>query len=372
MLGRPARSNLPSRGLWRIVDDRIMAVDRSWDGPTTVLVPSEDVLNLAVDLPFATRRQREAALPFAVEDAAAEPLSALHCALGVEIGPRRHLAGVVRHARMREWLAMLATADLDPAILTPDALMLPLPSAGAWSVRIDEGRALVRTDQATGFALPARDLPTVWSAAGRPRLQALGGALPEAMQDGVEAETLALGSTGDPVVVIPPLDLRQGLYAAVRKGELSWARTLAMVAGVGVLAHLAILAVDTLVLDGMADRREVEARAMLAQVSPTLAPGEDIVAAADRIAPRGGGAKPFTGLLARTSQALPAAGGVAFSSLAYADAGQLDLGVIVADPAALDQAVAALNGAGLSATGSAGPPAATGVSGTIRIEGGAR
>ena len=55
MLGRPARSNLPCRGLWRIVDDRIIAVDRAWDGPTTVLAPSEDVLTLTVDLPFPTR-----------------------------------------------------------------------------------------------------------------------------------------------------------------------------------------------------------------------------------------------------------------------------------------------------------------------------
>ncbi len=340
-----------------------------------MLVPSEDVLTLAVDLPFATRRQREAALPFAVEDAAAEPLAALHCALGIEVSPRRHLAGVVRHTRMREWLAMLATADLDPVILTPDALMLPLPAAGAWSVRIDEGRAVVRTDQATGFALPVRDLPNVWIAGGQPRLNTLGGDLPEAMLEGVEAETVSLGVLGGPIAVIPPLDLRQGAYAAVDTQSMGLARTLATIAAVGVLAHLSITAVDTWLLDRMADRREVEARSMLAQVYPQLTPGEDVVAAADRIVPQSSGAKRFTGLLARTSQTLPA-GGTRFTSLDYSDPGQMNLAVTLADAAALDQAVAALNAIGVTATGSvSGPPATTpgssGVSGTIRIEEGA-
>lgn len=379
MLGRPLGSKLPSRGLWRIVDDRIIAVDRAWPGPTTVLVPSEDVLILAVDLPFATRRQRETALPFAVEDAVAEPLAALHCALGQEIAPRRHLAGIVRHGRMREWLAMLATADLDPAILTPDALALRTPAPGAWTLRIDDGRGLVRTDQGAGFALPARDLPTAWLAAGKPRLSVQGGDLPETMLEGVEAETAMLGAIGEPVAVLPPLDLRQGLYAAVRVGgPAGVARTLAMIAGVGVLAHLSILAVDALLLDRMADRREVEARALLTQISPQLAPGEDLAAAAERVLPQAGsGVRPFTRLLAQTSQALPGAvGAVAFASLAYTDTGALDLGVTVPDAATLDRAVGALKAAGLNASGApAGvdqAAAGQGLNAAIRIDGAAR
>lgn len=372
MLGRPARSNLPSRGLWRIVDDRIIAIDRAWSGPTTVLVPSEDVLTLAVDLPFATRRQRETALPFAIEDAVAEPLSALHCALGQEFAPRRHIAGVVQHGRMRAWLAMLATADLDPAVLVPDALSLPMPAAGVWSVRIDDGRALVRTDQGTGFALPARDLPTAWSAAGRPRLSVLGGDLPETMIEGVEDETVLLGSVSEPVAVIAPLDLRQGVYAAVRMGAPSALKTVAMIAGVGVLAHVGILAIDAVVLNRMAETREAETRQLLQQVAPNIAPGEDLIAAADRALPQGsGGARPFTRLLAQTSSALPPAGQVAFSSVDYGDAGDLSLGVNVPDAATLERAVGALNAAGLSAEGApAGVDqgaAASGLNAAIRI-----
>jgi general secretion pathway protein L len=372
MLGRPARSNLPSRGLWRIVDDRIIAIDRTWSGPTTVLVPSEDVLTLAVDLPFTTRRQRETALPFAIEDAVAEPLAALHCALGQEIAPRRHLAGVVQNARMRKWLAILATADLDPAVLLPDALSLPMPATGTWSVRVDSGRALVRTDQGTGFALPVRDLPTAWSAAGQPRLALLGGDLPDTMIEGVEDESVLLGTVHDPVAVLAPLDLRQGTHAAVRAGAPDVLKTVAMIAGIGVLAHVGILAVDALLLHRMAETREAETRLLLQQVAPNLASGEDLIAAADRALPQGsGGARPFTRLLAQASGALPSAGQLGFTQVAYDQAGELSLGVVVPDAATLEQAVAALNTAGLTASGApAGVDqgmATTGLNAAIRI-----
>ena len=375
MLGRPVRSNLPSRGLWRIVDDRILAVDRSYSGPTTVLVPSEDVLTLAVDLPFATRAQRIAALPFALEDAVAEPLSTLHFALGTEIAPRRHVAGVVRHARMQVWIELLADADLEPAVLMPDALALPMPPEGVWVVRLDGDRCLVRTDTGAGFALPLSSLEGAWTAAGRPRLIPLGDALPVTFAEAIEAETVHLGAMGEPVVVLPPLDLRQGPYAATRVTSASAVRTLALVAGVGVVAHIVLLGFDTFLLDRMADKKETEARAALQTVAPATAADEDIVAAADRIVPNAGsGVRPFTRLLAQTSGALPGAGAVAFNSATYAPGG-LDLGVVVSDAATLDRAVQALTATGLTATGApSGVDAATatnGLNATLKVATGA-
>ena len=350
MLGRPARSNLPSRGLWRIVDDRIIAVDRSYAGPTTVLVPSEDVLTLTVDLPFPTRAQRLAHLPYAVEDAVAEPLSTLHFALGLEVAPRRHIAGVVRHARMRSWLTMLAEAGLETSILLPDALALPLPPQDVWVVKSDGDRALIRTDNGAGFATALSALSAVWTAAGKPKIFPLGDPLPVAQAEGVENEAALLGSMGETVAVLPPLDLRQGVYAATRSGAPTAARTIALVAGIGVLAHIGILGIDTLLLHNMAEKKEAEARAFLQGVAPQIAAEEDLVAAAARIAPSAGGVRPFTRLLAQTSGAMPGAGAVAFNSAAYAP-GSLDLGVVVSDTATLDRAVAALNASGLTASG---------------------
>jgi len=377
MLGRPARSNLPSRGLWRIVDDRIIAVDRTYAGPTTVLVPSEDVLTLTVDLPFPTRAQRVANLAYALEDAVGEPIATVHFALGMEVAPRRHIAGVVRHARMQSWIALLAEAELEPAILLPDALTLPMPSPGAWVVKAEGERALVRTDNGAGFALPLSAIDAAWTTAGKPRLQTVGDPLPEALADGVEHEAALLGAMGETVAVLPPLDLRQGAYAATRSGGPSAARTIALVAGIGVLAHIGLLGTDTLLLHNMAEKKEAEARTLLQSVAPQITAEDDLIAAADRILPSaGGGIRPFTRLLAQTSGAMPGAGAVAFNSAVYAP-GSLHLGVAVSDAATLDRAVAALNASGLTATGAPAAVDATqatnGLNATIQITpGGAR
>ena len=377
MPGRPARSNLPSRGLWRIVDDRILAVDRSWAGPTTVLVPSEDVLTLTVDLPFPTRAQRLNNLPYALEDAVAEPLPTLHFALGQEVAPRRHIAGVVRHGRMQGWLTVLDAADLGTALLVPDALTLPVPPTGAWVVRVEGPRALVRTDNAAGFAVPLSMLESAWAAAGRPRIVPLGDPLPGTLSEGVDASVVVADPAGDPLVVLPPLDLRQGPYAAARPTALSAGRTLALVAGIGVLAHISILGLDTLLLHGMAEKKEAEARAVLQSVAPQVAATDDPVAAADRLLPgAGGGNRAFTRTMAQTSGALPGAGVIAFNRAAWTP-GDLDLTVVVPDASTLDRAVQALNASGLSATGT---PAAVdavtatgGLNASIRIAtGGAR
>jgi general secretion pathway protein L len=370
MLGRPARSNLPSRGLWRIVDDRIIAVDRAYAGPTTVLVPSEDVLTLTVDLPFPTRAQRLAHLPYAVEDAVAEPLSTLHFALGLEVAPRRHIAGVVRHVRMRSWLAMLAEAGLETSILLPDALALPLPPQDVWVVKSDGDRALIRTDNGAGFATALSALSAVWTAAGKPKIFPLGDPLPVAQAESVENEAALLGSMGETVAVLPPLDLRQGVYAATRSGAPTAARNIALVAGIGVLAHIGILGIDTLLLHNMAEKKEAEARTLLQSVAPQIAAEDDLIAAAARIAPSAGGVRPFTRLLAQTSGALPGAGAVAFNTATYAP-GSLDLGVAVSDAATLDRAVAALNASGLTATGAPAAvdaaQATNGLNATIQI-----
>lgn len=370
MPGRTANSNLTIRGLWRIVDDRIIAVDRSYAGPTTVLVPSEDVLTLTVDLPFATRAQRLENLAYALEDAVGEPLASLHFSLGMEVAPRRHIAGVVRHARMQSWIALLTEAGLESALLIPDALTLPVPSPGAWVVKADETRALVRTDNGAGFATPLSMLDAAWNAAGRPRLQTVGAPLPEALADGVEESVALLDPAGQSTAVLAPLDLRQGAYAAVRTGTPSPARTLALVAGLGVLAHIAILGVDTVLLHNMAEKKEAEARAVLQAVAPGVAATDDPLTVAERIAPSSGGNRPFIQLMARTSGALPGAGAAPFDTVVY-EPGTLDLTVAVADAAALDRVVTALNASGLNASGAPAAVdagrAANGLNATLHI-----
>jgi general secretion pathway protein L len=183
--------------------------------------------------------------------------------------------------------------------------------------------------------------------------------------EGVDASGVTVDFSSEPLLILPPLDLRQGAYAATRPTDLSAGRTLAWVAGIGVVAHIAMLGIDTLVLHGMAERKEAEARAVLQSVAPQVTANDDPVAAADRLLPgAGGGAKPFTGLMARTSQALPGAGVVSFSRVAYVP-GELDIAVVVPDASTLDGAVQALNASGLTASGEPGVVDAAAASGGL-------
>ncbi|QYF85950.1 type II secretion system protein GspL [Brevundimonas sp. PAMC22021] len=338
-------------GLCRIVDDRIDEVDPIYDGPVTVLVPSEDVLVLAVDLPFASRRQREAAAPFAVEGLIAQPLDQVHVALGMEIAPSRHLCGVVRLDVMARWTALLDQADLDQVVLTPDALMLATPPTGAWRLVIDDGRALVRTDDGAGFAIDLQGLSAAWQIAGRPRLLPAGDPLPELMREGVDDSTFELSTSGKPLLVTPPLDLRQGAFTGRRARPASLARTLSLIAAAAVAAHLAILVADTVALDRSADREEAETRRLLAARAPGAESEPDLAAAVDRVAPEVSAATggPFISTLSRVSGALPGTR-TSFRAITYAPAQPLKLAVSAPDAAALDAAVRALNQTGLQAT----------------------
>jgi general secretion pathway protein L len=85
--------------------------------------------------------------------------------------------------------------------------------------------------------VPLAMLDSAWKAAGQPRIAAIGEPLPDAMAEGVDATAAVVDPAGDPLLVLPPLDLRQGPYAATRPTAASAGRILALVAGIGVVAH---------------------------------------------------------------------------------------------------------------------------------------
>lgn len=338
-----------ARGIWLLGDGDLVTVETFDLGVAAVLVPSELVLVLAVDLPLPTRRRRLEALPFAVEDALAEPIDAVHLALGAEIAPRRHLVGVVAHGVMRQWAAQLEDAGLSHAALIPDALALPRPPSGSWSVDISGGRALIRVEDGTGFAVPADRLPAAWAAGGAPSCISYGDPLPEGM-------TLAdNGITADPLaarLIVPLLDLRQGVYARPRNALAPAWRRLAIVAAGGLLAHAAIAAADTAALRNIAADRETETQALLAEKAPGLVVGDNLVAAASNLLPNdAGGSSRLLPLLARTSTALaPLGAQVAVRDLSWVEAeGALGLDLDAPDLATLQRVQATLDAAGLEA-----------------------
>lgn len=355
----------PTAGIYTLASGVAVALER-WDvGPATVLVPTEDVLLLAVDLPIAGRAQRLAALPFAIEDRIADPLDTVHVALGAEVGPRSFVAGVVRHDIMLGWIAVLDAAGLGHAAIVPDALLLPVPPAGSWSVEAAAGRVIVRTDSGAGFAVPVERFAVVWAA---------GGSLPCVIYGVPLPFDLPMSSAGDAGIasqrlLTPGLDLRQGRYAAAARPVPAALRRLGIVLAAGLLAHTAIAAADTLKLRGIAANRRTTAEVLVRQ----MLPGTPLTADLDRLLPSGGaGRGRFLPLLTRAAAALTPVGGLTLTKLSYTDGdGALTLGVEAADIGGLQRAQSALVSAGLSPVSGAATAAPGRADGDIVIRGAA-
>ena len=336
----------PVTGLWSLGREGPVLVDAGWTGTPTVLVPTEDILILAVDLPIANRTQRLAALPFAVEDKVSEPIEALHAALGAALAPGRYLAGVVRHDRMAHWCAQIDANGLEQAAILPDALSLPAPRAGCWAAAADGDRVLVRRPDGIAFALPASAFEDVWQAADRPRLISWGDPLPERFS----AEPADLGPAGSSTIAgSVPLDLRQGRYARA-SNRPPWLQRLLQVAAIGLLAHAAIYAVDTVSLVRSAHARQAETAALVAAAGgPT---GGDLAATAEAMLPGGDSGSGLLPMFSRAARALqPVAQTIAFQALGYERASGLTMEIEASDLASLQRAEGALREAGLQPVG---------------------
>ncbi len=349
---KASEPGLPARGIWAIAGDRLELVEY-WDvGPAIVLVPNEQILILAVDLPLPSLAKRAAALPFAVEDALGQPLDIVHTALGEELSPRRHLAAVVENGLMLEWIALLNEAGLERAALVPDALRLPVPEAGEWSVQIASTRACVRRDEGTGFAAPAGDLAALWRLAGRPGLVVFGEPLPPdlAAEPG-HREGALLDIPATPLLK-PAIDLRQGIYARPSRRLSSVWRRVALVAAAGLASHAVVALADTLALGHIAHVHRDRLAAMIEQAAPGTVVGDDPSATVADLFPADGSATSgFLPLLARSSAALRSLPQPpAVTSLDYDEGTRsLTLEVEGGDLPALQRAQGALAGAGLDA-----------------------
>jgi general secretion pathway protein L len=336
-------------GIWTLDGDNLVNLERFDVGPAIVLVPAEEVLLMAADLPIASARRRLEALPFAIEDRVAQPLADIHAALGAEVGAQRYLAGVIARDRMRRVVDLLIASGLERAALVPDVLGLPVPPPGAWSIDVAAGRALVRAEDGTGFAVPVAHLTTAWGAAGRPRAILYGGAVPEEISS--EAGTYEEQSLAARLIQ-PALDLRQGQYAAPRRIVSPLWRRIAMVAAAGALAHAAIAGVDTLAVERIASAKASQTRALVQQIAPSAVIGDDVAASAAEILPAGGaGPSGFLPLFVRVGGAIkPLGSAIRMHAMSYdASAGTMSIEVEAATIEGLQQVGSALTAAGISA-----------------------
>ncbi|MGB3738707.1 MAG: type II secretion system protein GspL [Pontixanthobacter sp.] len=390
-------------GIWSLDNGNLASVEDFDEGPCVVLVHSENVLMLAVELPpIASAAKRRAALPFAIEDRVAQPLEKVHVALGAELSPNVFLVCVVRHDLMQRWIARLELADLHHASLVPDALALPRPTPGHWAVDLvggvrddmddadPAGRACIRAPDGTGFAMPAAMLEQAWTAAGEPRCIAFGDPLPPHMQGAFEpavGEPAPLGEVPGASLppglllqeqslaqrlIVPALDLRQGIYAAPRAGFDPLRKRIATILGIGLVAHAAIAGANVMALSNIADEREAEVRLLAQNMQPPFTIDADLAVTAAAITPTASSSAPgqFLPLLTRAGTALGASVGVlTWQSVGFDAATQsLTLAVEAADLEALQAASAALEAGGLVVTpGAANSAQSTTAVGTAGI-----
>lgn len=351
-------------GIWSLDGDQPRLVENSGDAPSNappvVLVPCEHVLLLATPLPpMASTQRRRAALPFAIEEQIAEPLEQVHIALGVETAPGIWLAGVVSHGLMAQWLgqlgnAGLANAELKRARLVPDVLALPVPDTGGWSVDLAGARALVRAGDGSGFAVPLAALDAAWRAAGEPACITYGEPLPPHY---AAQQAAGDGASRIARLLVPGLDLRQGRYAAPRRPFNPVWKRIAVVAGIGALAHAAIAVADTIALAHMADVHAAQVRALGSSLQPAVEIGPDLGDAIIALTPdaAASGSSRFMTLLSRSAAALGSgqtAGAPAtiWRSVSFdGAAGTLTIELETANIADLQQMAQALTRAGLSA-----------------------
>ena len=322
------------------------------DGARQILVaPSEAVTLHRLALPSRKRSTWARAVPFALEDYLVEDIETLHFALGGAVDGGYLPVAVVDRILLSAWLETCDQADLTPAAVVPDPLLLPWQN-DEWSVLLEARRALVRTGRWEGFATERDNLALLLAQAlaeageTKPRrLRVWGAPATELAETGVELspedtpiEPLALFASGyQPATV---LNLLQGGYSR----QAHWGRWLrpwraaAALAGMALLVQIAGQVYDhwRLQREVTALRTEIERtfKDALPEATRIVNPKVQMETRLRELAPSGGSG--FLELLYQGAQPLAHFPNVTLRGLGYRD-GQLDLALEGGDPAVLDR-----------------------------------
>lgn len=315
-------------------------------------VACEDVLLLNVTLPKMAASQRRAVVGFAVEESIAQPLEQVHVVLGpqLDLGSQRGdlaeggswLVAVLSKTVMADLVAAHAAST---APMIPDVMALQVPEPGDWTVLAQQNRVLVRMPDGTGFAASPEMLPTLWHAAGSPRMVLLGGHLPAGIPVG------AAGQLAAPVdLSLKGFDLRAGHFARRGAGVPKGARALAIVLMIAALGHLALLVLDVAGLSRIAKTQEAAVRAALEATGQGIDGDVATALTAALAAQQPSSAAGFLPLLAQAFGALqPQAGQVQIKDIRFSQAdNSLALTMEAPDLAALQTAETAFGDAGLA------------------------
>ncbi len=357
-------------------------------------LPGAEVLLSPATVPTRNRQRLLQALPFALEDQLAAEVDTLHFAAGQRRGDQVDVA-VIARAHLDAALEALSTAGIDPAVVTSDILCLPW-QADEWTILLEDGRASVRTGAQAGFAAEAELLPSLLSAAlnevdavptrirlldagaGEAATAALAAsidAVPVDVEVMTDAPALAMARQGNEDHLI---NLLQGAYARSGNTVLTWKhwRPAAIAVAALVAVQIGTLAVQYRDLSRRSDALRQETRQLYHQAFPQshhVPRGRERLLMERKLAELRGNAGSESGLLvllARSGTSLTGRSGIAIQSLEYRN-GSLDLDLDAKDVRSLDTMKQQLEHAGLRAEIRSAATHDGGVSGRVRISGGA-
>ena len=135
-----------------------------------VIVPAEDVLLLSAPAVSPQRARLAKALPFAIEERLASAVEDLHVALPERIEGETIGVAAVARTTLRAWIDALAALGVQPDVVIPETLALPLGTEGTTLV-VDGQRALLRSDVQQASACELASLPAWLTATAPPAVE---------------------------------------------------------------------------------------------------------------------------------------------------------------------------------------------------------
>jgi len=189
-----------------------------------LIVPGESLILTQATVPGRQRATRLKAIPYALEDNLAEDVENLHFAIGEFAAGMGIPVVVIRHHTLQSWLATCSQGGVTPTAVVPDILLLPYKE-GAWSLLLENERAVLRNGPWQGFATKRDNLPLLLRLAlaeageGTPQqLQVWGETTPELAEFAVPIESQSSSCTPLQVLAaghqhVLPINLLQGPYS---------------------------------------------------------------------------------------------------------------------------------------------------------------
>lgn len=355
-----------------------------------VFVPSAHLVLCRTEVPTRNRSRMLQALPYALEEQLAQDVDQLHFAAGAPADATVP-AAVVARPTLETWLEHLHAAGIEPRALVPDVLALPW-QADTWTVLSEAHQALVRTGAGSGWSAEPDNVAYLLNAQTRQGtvptqiriLSAADASAPIVQIDAVEPthETLQ-----EPVLALlarqyrnnPSIDLLQGPYQRLGGADNGrrrwrWVAALALLlVGVeltaGWIEHYRLgqrleqaqQRIETQFRAAFPDvRRIVDAKVQMQQRLERLRK----TAATDN--PDGA----FLDLLARAAPAFEPRAQMRINRLQYRNQ-SLEVDLNAPSFESLDRIKQALSARGLVAEVVSASAAEQGVSGRLRVQGGA-